>query len=48
MNKVTNKVRKQSHKYVAVSLDLKTARKLKRIDPNKSYAELIRGLVNGK
>ena len=47
MKKIT-KVNKQPHKYIAVALDLKTARKLKRIDPNKSYAELIRDLVNGK
>ena len=47
MKKIT-KVNKQPHKYIAVALDLKTARKLKRMDPTKSYAEIIRGLINGK
>lgn len=45
MNK---EVKKQSHKHIAISLDLKTARKLKKIDPTKSYNELIRELVYGK
>ena len=47
MKKIT-KVNKQPHKYIAVALDLKTARKLKRTDPTKSYAELIRDLINAK
>ena len=44
---VVSKVRRQGNKYISVAIDLKTARKLKKIDPTKSYAELIRGLVNG-
>lgn len=47
MKKITT-VKKQPHKYIAVALDLKTARKLKRLDPSKSYAQLIRDLINGK
>lgn len=47
MKKITT-VNKQPHKYISVALDLKTARKLKRLDPTKSYAELIRGLIHGK
>lgn len=46
MKKIT-KVNKQPHKYVAVALDLKTARKLKRKDPTKSYNQLIKDLING-
>ena len=46
-NMVASKVRRQGNKYISVAIDLKTARKLKKIDPTKSYAELIRGLVNG-
>lgn len=42
------KITKQKHKYIAVAVDVKTARKLKRKDPNKSYAWLIRELVNAK
>lgn len=47
MKKITT-VNKQPHKYISVALDLKTARKLKRMDPTKSYAQLIRELVYGK
>ena len=47
MKKIT-KVNKHKHNYISVALDVKTARKLKRMDPTRSYAELIRGLINGK
>ena len=47
MKKIT-KVNKQAHKYVAVALDLKTARKLKRLNPNKSYNKIIKALINGQ
>ena len=47
MKKITT-VNKHKHNYISVALDLKTARKLKKIDPMKSYAELIRGLLYGK
>lgn len=46
MKKIT-KVNKQPHKFVAIALDIKTARKLKRLNPNKSYNQIIQDLING-